>query len=683
MVMRRALAAAAALLLSVVLLISTPTIASAHAFLVASQPADGARLGLAPGAVVLDFSENLNLTLSEATVRGPSGRPVFARPIAAREIRIDLVTNAPGLYSALWVAVSADDGHTTQGTVTFTVEAQDSGAQGSGSASGPSATDVAIAVARWVEDAALLLAVGMLVLRWAARGDDALAWVRPRLRATLVVALAAGCLVVGSEAAVASNGSFSGALDYFGSGLTGLARVARLVLELNALAAVTARARYLAPAVLAPVIALAASGHAPGDGPAALGVLLDSVHLLAACVWAGGIAAMATLRPPQGWRSAGGLLQRFTPWAVAAFTVSIAAGIVQAVLDVGSLSALTDSVYGRVLLIKAAVVLAMVPLSLLAWRVRRPRPRAEAALAIAVVAASALLASSPVPARGAGSVATGQPGAAAGLPQGSDLTLGAQVGQVLVGLTITPARPGANTLTVYVLPAEGASSAGELHVSATVDGTTTRVSSCGDPCRRGTATLHGGERIAVNVSGPKGGVAAFAVPRLPVAAGAALVQRAATAIHALHSYAMHETLTAGGPTTVVTDYRAQSPDRLAWLEATGVASISIGTTRYDRAAAGDPWTRQDGTPRVAEPQFTWDSFTPYVGVHVLGTQSVDGAATTMVGFFGGDASTPVWFRLWIDADGLVHRAEMRAPGHFMDQTFSAFNAAPAITPPAG
>ena len=223
-------------------------------------------MALAPDAVVLTFSENLNPTLSEATVRGPSGRPVLARPIAAREIRIDLVTNAPGLYTTAWVAVSSDDGHTTQGTVTFTVEARGSGAPAPGSVTGPSATDVGIAVARWVEDAALLLAVGMLFLGWVARRDDELAWVRPRLLPVLVVALVAGCLVVGSEAALASNGTLSGVGVYLGSGLNGVARVVRVAAGAGRCGVGMARPAPR-PAVIAAVVALAASGHSPGNGP--------------------------------------------------------------------------------------------------------------------------------------------------------------------------------------------------------------------------------------------------------------------------------------------------------------------------------------------------------------------------------------------------------------------------------
>lgn len=33
----------------------------------------------------------------------------------------------------------------------------------------------------------------------------------------------------------------------------------------------------------------------------------------------------------------------------------------------------------------------------------------------------------------------------------------------------------------------------------------------------------------------------------------------------------------------------------------------------------------------------------------------------------------IWFRLWIDDEGLVRRAEVRAQGHVMDHTYSEFN----------
>ncbi len=674
---RSTLAGAVLALLAAVLL--SPVDASAHAFLAASLPVDGAHLGLAPGAVVLDFSEPLNRKLSYASVADPEGRSVNARPVAAREIRVDLITNIPGQYLVRWMAVSANDGHTTSGTVTFTVDARGVGA--AAAAGGPSPGDFGLAVARWVEDAALLLAVGMLLISWLGRREPRLDWVRPRLRIPLVVACVAGCVVITTEALAATDGTVSGVIGYFSAGLTGVARVARVVLELWAILAVSVRARYLWPAVLAPLVALAASGHAVGNAPQWWGLTIDSVHLVAAGCWAGGIMAMATLRPPDGWRRGGiALLTRFTPWALGTFTITIGFGILQGVGNVGSVAALTGTAYGRVLLVKAGCVLLMIPLSLLAWRLRRPRLRIEGSVALAVVAAAALLASFPVPSR-AQAAGDGQPGANAGLPHGTQLTLADHAGEVLVGVTVTPAQPGLNQISLYLLPWDGAAAAGALAVNALVDQSAVRLQGCGDTCRETSVRLVGHESLTVDVAGITGGVAHFQIPSLPTSDAGSLWRTALSRMSTLHSYTMHETLTGGGATTVISNYIAVAPDRVAWTENNGAGTVAIGTNRYDRQQAGAPWVLEAGSVVIPEPRFVWDAFSPYVGERALGTETIDGTPTTIVGFFGSTPGTPVWFRLWIDATGQVRRAEMRAQGHFMDETFHDFNSPLTINPP--
>ncbi|MGH2688768.1 MAG: hypothetical protein ACRDKW_08180 [Actinomycetota bacterium] len=55
----------------------------------------------------------------------------------------------------------------------------------------------------------------------------------------------------------------------------------------------------------------------------------------------------------------------------------------------------------------------------------------------------------------------------------------------------------------------------------------------------------------------------------------------------------------------------------------------------------------------------------------------------MISFFEDRGGTPVWFRLWVDGDGLVHRAQMRAHGHFMDHRYFDFDAPFDIEPPTG
>src|SRR5438309_1336746 len=56
------------LVLVVAALVAAPQSAQAHSELLSSQPAPGQRLGTAPGAVVLEFSEALDPKLSYVTV---------------------------------------------------------------------------------------------------------------------------------------------------------------------------------------------------------------------------------------------------------------------------------------------------------------------------------------------------------------------------------------------------------------------------------------------------------------------------------------------------------------------------------------------------------------------------------------------------------------------------------------
>jgi len=50
---------------------------------------------------------------------------------------------------------------------------------------------------------------------------------------------------------------------------------------------------------------------------------------------------------------------------------------------------------------------------------------------------------------------------------------------------------------------------------------------------------------------------------------------------------------------------------------------------------------------------------------------------------GGDQDLPVWFRLWIDGDGYVHQAQMRAPGHFLDNRYYDYDEPITFEPPKG
>jgi len=107
--------------LATLAVIAVPGVASAHAVLASTQPQAGARLGTAPGVVVLEFTEPLNQKLSRATVTDPTGRRFTSGVSTGQEIRVSLSTNAPGIYIVQWVSVSTLDGHAILGLFQFGV----------------------------------------------------------------------------------------------------------------------------------------------------------------------------------------------------------------------------------------------------------------------------------------------------------------------------------------------------------------------------------------------------------------------------------------------------------------------------------------------------------------------------------------------------------------------------------
>src|SRR5262249_62179946 len=120
-----------------------------------------------------------------------------------------------------------------------------------------------------------------------------------RLPAVPVAAalLVSGVAVVTAEALLASSGaSLAGIIDYLTNGVTGWARVARLVLEAALLEVAIVRA-HLSPVLLGgAVVAIAVAGHGADVQPAWQGIAVNAAHLAAAGVWAGGVHAPAPLR---------------------------------------------------------------------------------------------------------------------------------------------------------------------------------------------------------------------------------------------------------------------------------------------------------------------------------------------------------------------------------------------------
>ena len=262
----------------------------------------------------------------------------------------------------------------------------------------PSTSELAISVLRWVEYAGLLYVIGVFVVRRLAATTPRIEWARPPMELALGAALVGGLGVVGGEAFVAGH-SLSGAVTFLFDGASGWVRIARVAAEGGALALCMLGRRMEAPVALFAAASLAFAGHAAAQGQPAGPIFADAMHVLSAGVWAGGIMALATVRPPGGWSGEEGkaMLVRFGGVALIAFAITAMTGVLEAASAVSSLSDLWTMPYGVVLTVKSAGVLVMVVLSVLAWRRGLGLVRFEAVVAVLVLAATAVLAATPIP----------------------------------------------------------------------------------------------------------------------------------------------------------------------------------------------------------------------------------------------------------------------------------------------
>src|SRR5215218_10768357 len=410
--MRRLLALPAVLL--AVLAWAAP--AFGHAAYVGSEPAPGQRLESSPGRVVLVFTEPLNARLARATLRPAAGGapvPVSARVAERKRLVITPARELPtGAYRLDWHTVSTEDGHALEGAFSFGVRAAAGAA--------PALETGPLARAGWVRILArialyvtiLLLAAALLLPLLIRRprgwpvpelepGDDAgrvdLDGVRSRerrLRGDLAwAAVAAAVVATIADAADAARGLDPGRMGgYLAGNVAGIGRALVVVALLGAALLRDRRPRSAAAAVVLALGAVAASGHAGSADPRVPSIVNDWLHLVSGALWLGGIGLLVLLWWPvvrftrRGSRVAIAreVLEPFGRIAAAAFLLAVATGLVSLVTQLGSVSALWDTAYGRLLAVKIVVVGLIAVASFLHARRLRPKLLGAGALPDAV-----------------------------------------------------------------------------------------------------------------------------------------------------------------------------------------------------------------------------------------------------------------------------------------------------------
>ncbi len=455
----------------------------AHAALESSTPANDEVLARAPKRVVLRFSEPVETAFGSVRVYDGAARRVDdggTTRLEPREVAVRLRSGlARGTYTVAWRVVSADS-HPVSGAFVFHVGKPGAGAAGVASRvlddeNGSRTVDRSFDVVRFLNFAFILLCVGgagilALVLRAEA------ATVRTPLWAALAVSAALLAVVsvagIGLEGAKASGLGLDAAFrtsligdvlqTEFGRAWLVRAVLAIVVAGLAALVLVGPRRREHAVALVACALGVgiaatpALSGHARVVG--ALAVVSDWVHVLAASAWIGGLVFVLVALWRSGgarWSLATRAVPRFSTLAVVSVTALLVAGVVSSLLEVSSWSALWETTYGRLLLVKAALVLPVLALGSFNNRVSVPRLRAgtapaverrrflrstaaELALVVAIVGVTAVLVAEPP--------AKAQLAAPAG-----PVSREAILGPFHLELVVDPAKTGTNEVGLHLL----------------------------------------------------------------------------------------------------------------------------------------------------------------------------------------------------------------------------------------
>ena len=444
----------------------------AHASLEASTPAPSSVLEEAPQAIVLDFDEAIEAGLSSIQLFDSDQRLVeIAEPEAAGGddsiVSAELLELDDGIYAVVWRVASAD-GHIVDGAFGFTVGTSSTGSASAGLVDQVRGGAVAAASVRRTADVFRFLTfVGLVLLLgsglWSLLATDAaITGVRRRLPVigwTLAfIGTLAGFGLYGSIAVAGTLGdAFSpgvwGRIDGTQTGRMALVRMALLivlaVLVWRRTSSGASWWRQVAVAAgIGVLVTLPAAGHPSAASPKALYVVLDLAHLIAIVGWMGGLALFAL--GSRSWldtEPVSRTMRRFSRSATVLVPVIVVTGAVQTYEIAGGIEALTETSWGRTLLVKLSIVSVVVAIGAVSrWLLQNVGPGsvrrtvvAEALLGTVVLAFTASLVTLP-PVAAVDARIFNASLAQAGL---------------IADVTITPGRVGSNEMHLVITPAGG------------------------------------------------------------------------------------------------------------------------------------------------------------------------------------------------------------------------------------
>jgi copper transport protein len=402
-----------------------PGVAFAHATLEQTTPSVGQRLASSPREVTLRFDQSVRALSNAIQVYDAKGRLVSGVPHMlagnSRVVVVPLRALPRGGYTVRWAAIS-NDSHVGRGVFTFGVRVKAPEIAEAYGASGPGTAEH---VVRWLYFLCLAMLTGglgfrLLVLRRAVTPEAE----RRFYRLTgigVVAALQVGTIAFLLRAEDALQLPFTGFLygdlspfaksTRFGQAFVVMELGFALVAALLYLSWLTDRRVLLWPAFLLSLglgSGLSLSSH-QGDDRGWLPSFADWVHLSAATLWIGGLLSLAlvvwndrALRRTAFWR--------FSEIAGPLVALVVAAGVYMTFKRFPALDDLWSVGYGRLLLVKLALVVLALSWGAFHHLVVRPRLdrpavagflsrslAGEATVAVAILLLAAILVDSKPP----------------------------------------------------------------------------------------------------------------------------------------------------------------------------------------------------------------------------------------------------------------------------------------------
>ena len=338
--------------------------ASAHANLLRSDPPASTTLDAVPQVISLWFSEALEPEFSRITLLDAQGNPISTPPSVVdpadpRHLILQPGDLADGLYTVSWRAISAADGHQTRGSFAFAIGA----VTGMAALAAPDTETIPplSAAVRWFDILALALLVGSVafaVCVWCAPPQER--HMRRLMGVDWVLVGVAGLVLLVYQAAQATDSTFLAAIGALGAVVSGsrfgLLWIGRMVVWAVMGAAIWRR-RYGIALAAGMLILLLHSlfSHASATFDLIPAIAGDWLHLAATALWVGGLVQFVNLligMPKSTPQTFVPLVARFSNYARVCVAALIVTGLYVAWLEVGSVAALTGTLYGRALLVK-------------------------------------------------------------------------------------------------------------------------------------------------------------------------------------------------------------------------------------------------------------------------------------------------------------------------------------------